>query len=428
MTLSMSYRLDKAERLVDVSRRMSKNVGSMFRTGGKIRRLASALALSAAFSAPISGHPTDDGAPLAEVDFQWEGGHIYVPAQIQGHACSFLLDTGTSANVVDLALADKWGLAGSGTIDVDGSGPAVVHGKYLSKVNAVVGGISVPIAYAAPIDALSNDEGRHLESILGYTFLQSHIVEIDYARRHLKIYGRSAGLSPAGLMMPIKFVDSLPQIQLEMKIGQDTFKLWTMVDSGASDSTLTGRFLRGRKLQIGKTSVVTFGGIGGESVGTLFRPDSVKIGSIEFAKPVVSMAAASAGEYGPHSRYDFTIGSDFLKRFVVTLDYPEKKIFLAPNSEVDKPFEADKTGLLLTSEGESLRTFRVTGIVPGSSAEVAGVTEGDIIETVDGRLASDMSLSQLRELFELPTAPSWTLGIRRNGQVLTLNVNAKSIV
>jgi C-terminal processing protease CtpA/Prc len=68
------------------------------------------------------------------------------------------------------------------------------------------------------------------------------------------------------------------------------------------------------------------------------------------------------------------------------------------------------------------------GVLPGSSAETAGLRKDDVIETVDGKPAGSYELHQLRELFKSSSAKGWNLGIRRGNETKTVWLPAKSII
>lgn len=70
----------------------------------------------------------------------------------------------------------------------------------------------------------------------------------------------------------------------------------------------------------------------------------------------------------------------------------------------------------------------VHAVIPGAPAELAGVKPGDRITTVDDRLTSEMSLTQITDLIRGQPATSVRLGIERETQRLELNVERKAIV
>jgi predicted aspartyl protease len=368
-------------------------------------------------------------AAIAEMDFEIVGGRIYVPAEVNGHKTSVLLDTGTGASLMDLELANQWALPSKGEVTANGTGSEPVKGKVLNDVTVKFGSITEPIPYAIPLGSIAEAEGRRLEVIIGYHFFQTHIVEIDYSKHHLRIFDGRADLGKKGVIIPLHFAANLPHMTAEMLIGGTKFKLEAMVDTGGTNTDLTAKFLKGHSLQVTSTArTVVAGGVGGYSEGRFFRPDSVRLGSVDLVKPILALTETAGGGAGEQSLYDMGIGFNLLRRFRVTFDYPHRQMILEAGVEIAKPFEADKTGLSILAQGPGLDVFRVAGVLTGSSAEKAGLKVDDIIETVDGAPLAKVTLQQLRELFKSQTATKWELGIRRGDQQLTLTLPARSVI
>jgi predicted aspartyl protease len=378
------------------------------------------------FRLPVT--QADNRTSVTELDFEIVGGRIYVPAEINGHKTSAILDTGASSSVLNLALAGQWDLPTQGALNAQGIGGGPITGKVLNDVVVTIGNITEQIPYAIPLDSLATMEGRRLEVILGSQFFLKHIVEVDYAKRHLRIFDGGADVSLKGIAVPIHIVNSLPHITSIMVVGGAEYKLEAMVDTGAS-SGLTAMFLNAHQLNVTKTErTVIAGGAGGYVEGRFFRPDSVKLGSVSLAKPVITLTETGGGLTGGGAKYDILIGGDLMRRFRVTFDYPHTRMMLEASDEVSQPFEADKTGLRIYAQGSDLRSFKIVGVLGGSSSDKAGIIVDDVIESIDSVPASQFTLQQLRELFRSPTALKWELGIRRGDQRLKLTVAAKSII
>ena len=376
----------------------------------------------------LPGTQARSRAPITELDFEIVGGRIYVPAEINGHKTSVILDTGASSSVMNLALAEQWGLPTRGELDAHGAGSEPVTGKILNDVVVKIGDITEQIPYAIALDSLSTMEGRRLEVIVGYNFFLTHIVEVDYAKRHLRIFAGGADVSSKGTVVPLRFVNSLPHITSIMMIGGTEYKLEALVDSGASTG-LTAMFLSSHPLNVTKTErMVIAGGAGGRIEGRFFRPDALQLGSVSLAKPVMAMTETGGGVTGEGAKYDILVGGDLLRRFRVIFDYPHKRMILEASDEISKPFEADKTGLRIYAQGSDLRGFKIVGVLGGSSSDKAGIKVDDVIEDIDNIPASQFTLQQLRELFRSSTTLKWKLGIRRGDQQLKLTVPAESII
>jgi S1-C subfamily serine protease len=81
----------------------------------------------------------------------------------------------------------------------------------------------------------------------------------------------------------------------------------------------------------------------------------------------------------------------------VFLDYPHNRIIFEPTPEAATPFKEGKTfGLTLIAAGDDLHRFVVTAVGANSPAAKAGFQAKDEITAVDGKPASEFTLSDLR--------------------------------
>jgi C-terminal processing protease CtpA/Prc len=100
------------------------------------------------------------------------------------------------------------------------------------------------------------------------------------------------------------------------------------------------------------------------------------------------------------NEFSGVIGGELLGRFKVIFDYAHKRLYLEPNSRLADVFEYDMSGIRMEAEGEDLKTFRVKRVAEKSPAFEAGVRQGDVILAVDGKPASELSLSQINQMFK----------------------------
>ncbi|NOT33470.1 MAG: PDZ domain-containing protein [Candidatus Eisenbacteria bacterium] len=92
------------------------------------------------------------------------------------------------------------------------------------------------------------------------------------------------------------------------------------------------------------------------------------------------------------------IGYSFLKAFRVTIDYPNRVLWLAPAADPDpRPFEYSTPGLQLERRGTEVR---VTGVVEDSPAAAEGISVGDRVVSIDGRQAASTDLTTLGRALE----------------------------
>lgn len=112
-----------------------------------------------------------------------------------------LLDTGVDPSVIDSRRADDLGLPvdheNGGQADGEGAGntpvfPATI--KALGIGGQDFGDVS---ALAADLGTLSKTYGRHIDGVLGYSYLKDRVVLIDYVANTVTIFANSKAAKPA---------------------------------------------------------------------------------------------------------------------------------------------------------------------------------------------------------------------------------------
>jgi len=369
--------------------------------------------------------------PLVEVSFEMSGNRIYLPTRLNGRETAAIFDTGAGASAVDLALADLLKIPGEQKIQAGGVGATQVTGRILTGAKMEIGSESHPVPYAIPFASLNPAEGRPLELILGYDFINRFVFEIDYAQRRLRVHPKGTALPDAGTEIPILIKNGHPHIQAKVTLGGTTREVEAMIDSGASGSGLTGKFTKGGAIpsSVKTTPTTTIGGgVGGFVTGRFLRLDSLQVGNFTLNQPVVSVNESAGGANGGNAAYDLLLGAETLKRFTLTLDYANKRVFFKPNADYAKPFEADRTGLRLIAGGNDLRTFTIVGVLPGSSADEADLLQGDKIIYIDGTFAATKSLQDWRDYLRDPLKQSFDFVVERAGKRVRTKVESKPVI
>lgn len=341
--------------------------------------------------------------PIADLPFERVGNRIYLKATLNGNAVNAVLDTGAGSTVADTEVGEAAGAKKAQEIVAGGAGASTVKGWFVSDLNLKLDGTDVrhPIPVILPLAPLTVMEGRPLQTVLGYDFLQRYRVEIDYAAGRLRLFSPSVDTVPTGASeLPIEFVQNTPRINGKVEVaGLGAREVTMMLDTGATTAaTLTAKAVGDMKLDDRYKDVpelVLGGGVGGQTKGRRVRLPALTLGSIRVARPVAYLDSTGGGATGRQANYDVLVGGETLRRFTLTLDYAHKRIFLKPNADFAEPFVGDKVGLSvgLGAGGE----FTVRQVVPDSPASEAGIGKDTVILAINGRPVT--TLEDLRRAF-----------------------------
>jgi hypothetical protein len=177
-----------------------------------------------------------------------------------------------------------------------------------------------------------------------------------------------------------------------------------IVDMGAGRFTVilnTPLVESRRLLTLAQKTIEELGakGVGGNVNLLVGRLPQLQLGRFTFRNPVIYLAQDRKGAFAS-TEFSGVIGGELLRRFKVIFDYAHKRLYLEPNANLTDAFEYDMSGIRMEAEGENLKTFRVKRVAENSPAFEAGVRQGDLILAVDGKPASELSLSQINQMFK----------------------------
>jgi hypothetical protein len=148
-------------------------------------------------------------------------------------------------------------------------------------------------------------------------------VTVDYEARSLTLtlpeVFRPSNTAQA---LPIELRDKWPFVKGELVLpGPVTLQDSFMIDSGSSDAVDHPIVMKLQSRVPGESGV----GLGTPVQGATARATSFRLGRYTLDGPIVSCCGASDAT-------SKLIGSEVLRRFTVTFDYPSSRILIAPNS------------------------------------------------------------------------------------------------
>jgi hypothetical protein len=280
------------------------------------------LAATALAILPASAGP----GKTSTFPFDWRWGMIFVPVRIDGsRPLSFVLDTGSTRNLIDRKLAASLGLKASGSSSLQGAGAGRIPVAFIHDVRIALPGIE-GAGYefsTADLQPLEASLGVKVEGILGYEVFSRFVVTVDYQAKRLTFTLPEAFRPPgeSAQALPIELRDKWAFVKAELVLpGPVTVQDSFMIDSGSSDAVDHPIMMNLQSRTASRSCV----GIGASVVGATAQAASFRLGHYSVPAPIVSCCGATDAT-------SKLIGNEVLRRFKVTFDYPSSRIFVAPN-------------------------------------------------------------------------------------------------
>lgn len=266
------------------------------------------------------------------VPFELTHNEILVHARVNGQGpFIMMLDTDTDPSAIQLDVARRLRLklkavGEKGAAFETSLSQVRVGGLKADKVNAI----------AADLSGLSKRLGARLDGVLGYSFLQGRIVQIDYPGHVVRFFS-SSPYSDDELRQ-----NSATRSTLHFTSGGDVDvedgsvngqNVHATLDTGSSGSVMiTPKAIKklGLTHQAQQAAGAESEGFSGKFASKKGQIDQLRIGKINIEHPAAMFWAEGSGH--DEVFFDINVGNAILKDFVVTLDYPKSLVTLARNS------------------------------------------------------------------------------------------------
>jgi len=377
-------------------------------------------------------------APASEVTIPFElvNRHVVIQVKVNNsRPLSFVLDTGDKFAIIDLERAKELGLTLQGELSAGGAGSERPTGAFVRNSTFTIPGLagfSQPVNIALPVRNLAPRMGQDFDGILGSEFIKEFVLELDYQARVIKLHDKDKfKYTGPGESIPVRLDGAgHPIIDGEVTpIGSDPVKGKFVVDIGSGAALiLYSPFVIAHRLlgpDLKTVKAIGVGGAGGASNGRIGRVTELKIGTFRISNPTTLFSQDKEGALASSAVLG-NIGAQVTSKFRLLLDYSRDRIIFEPNSTFPEGFNRAFSGLAMVAEGKDYRTFRITDLLDNAPAAEAGLQKNDIITAIDGRPATELTLTGLNEMFERPT--SYRLTVRRGGQTLQVTLTPRKLV
>ncbi len=369
------------------------------------------------------------GKSALKIPFELFGNLVLLQVRVNdSDSLRFILDTGADTSVIDEQRAKGLGLTPQGKIVASGAAGSA-EATFTKGVSVSLPGVKVldQTIYVLPLESLSA-LGRKIDGVLGNDVLKEFVLEIDYSAGTINLYEpRGYRYSGTGKIIPLTIDEGLLFVRASVTPqGRAPIEARFEIDSGSTGAILLNTpFVESHKLlaTVPKTIQTNSGGVGGTAKMLIGRVNNVRLGRFVIDHPITHFSQAAKGDYAS-SKYDGLIGDRILSRFRVIVDYSRRRMILEPTRHFAEPYEIDMSGMELVTDGDDLL---IDDVDEHSSAAEAGVRDGDILVSINGRPAVEFSLDQIRNMF-VQDGKELSLTVKREGKLLPIRLKLKRII
>lgn len=405
------------------------------------------------------------------IPFTFVDNLIIIPIEVNNTKLNMLLDSGSEPSLIfSFPENDSIHLFNTRKIKISGLGNEEIAEGLLSNNNVanIQGFTNEDFQILVILDEdlnFSSRIGIPVNGILGYSFFQNNLVEINYSKKKITIYKDRKILESNKLKsytkLPVKIVKDRPYLDVKTKLDTKTHNLKLLIDTGMADGLW---LFENDSIKSGKNYFedVLGQGVGGTVLGKRSRLEEIQISKFKFSLPLVAYPdPTSYKQLEMVEGRDGSIGGGILKRFNVFIDYEGSQLLLKKNSMYNEEFNYNMSGIELQHNGvewtreqyidtsnksgsnekniifdsENFKyrftlkpVFEIATIRKNSPAELAGLLAGDRLLKINGRNVGNLSKQKIDEMLIDEDGKKMELEIERKGKVKKFEFHLKKIL
>jgi len=347
---------------------------------------------------------------------------IFLHAQAGGRAFWGLVDSGATLHVVDTGspLASLFRPAAAAQSSTPDQRSQFALGEIREAVE--LGDLVVQHFPAAAVSVPSFDEfgKRRPEMLIGHPLFLGTAVRIDYARQEFLLSKDARSLhSKSAIAIPLKILGQT--VVAEAKI--DGLASWFVLDTGDSETLDLFQDWAAVHGFPGPRPTFTFrqqSEVGNSQADEKrMRPATFEFGPIRLTEPLAAIDSVSS----PSDRVAGQVGNGVLAHCAaVVFDMDNRTLWLEPPCDRDVP--EDLSGWVLERKDSAAypnRPWVARFVIPGGSADLAGVKAGDRILRLAGRAAT-LEISTFESVTKQAPGTKIRAVIARSGEKREVNL------
>ena len=389
------------------------------------------------------GFSLPEGQKSEKIKFQLINNLIVVPIEVNGTELSFLLDSGVSSPILfNISETDSVQINHVSEITIKGFGDnvpikALVSEKNQFRLKNISNENQKLFVVMDKSINFSTSLGIPVHGIIGYDLFRDFVVDVNYIKKHIRfsnpetyVYRQKKNTE----VLPLSIRAKKAYLNSELYLGEeDELSVRLLLDTGSSDALW---LFESDSINVPDKHYDDFlgKGLNGNIYGKRTKVNGLRIGRFLLNDAKAAFPDKNSfRELTNLVERNGSLGGSVLKRFHVVFDYRRNRIILRKNSNFDKPFKYNLSGLDLQHNGiryiaESIADDRgvvysdkaefgnvqllfenqtrlsvapeiiVSAIRAGSPAYEAGLKEGDVILAVNGKRIHRYKLQDILEM------------------------------
>jgi hypothetical protein len=405
-----------------------------------------------------------------KIPFELSHNLIIIDVVFNDVKLKMIADTGADESILfTLPSNDSIFIKETELIKIKGVGKNDLINAYLAKKNTLTikkitnADFEILIVPNQQIDIV-NITGIQINGILGASFFEPFLVEIDYVSKHIILHKNSEKAKrklEKFQNAPIILENRKPYINISVDIEDQPRKLKLLLDTGMADGLW---LFENDTIKCNDNYFVDILGFGLSGVVSGKRS---KVKEIILSNYIIQNALVS---YPDKEYYDGlrisngrngSLGGLFLKRFNWFFDYKNNVVYFKKNKLYDQPFEYNMSGVEIQHKGSQWVKYEVTAldrknnevdkvinlyekvvdykyelkpiyeiyaVRENSPAFKAGLKEGDQVIKINGKKAINLKIDYFNDLFISEEGKEITIVVDRKGRYITFKFQLEKVI
>lgn len=367
--------------------------------------------------------------PITSIPFELFGDHIIIKVSVDdSEPLDFVFDTGAGLTVLDEDIADKLKLVRKSVTMNEASSAWNLIKHNTIAINHFLMEKNVKV-YSTDLRHLEISLGHDIDGILGYDLLQHHSVHINYDLLTMNIYDH--GNAPKnGDAIPFEMNTSIPTIKGTVVLNNGEAHDGTFFVMTGAGTTLDFNSPYAEKYDVihktGKHYSYLVKGISkNETLHYEGHVLSFAFGKQKIEDLPIGISTATTGIQAD-KKISGILGSQILREYNITIDVPDKMMFLTKNNMYGQKFNVNCSGIDVQL-AEDKKKVLIHQVFENSPASEAGVKVNDELLKLNGQPMSEVNLAEVKKALK-KDGETVELVILQDGTEKTVSLKLRSLL